>query len=71
MLCLGNFDRHNGNWGFLYDPKEKKREIAPVYDCGELPPQADDTVIHAVLNDQSALNLRIYRFRLRNDAERK
>lgn len=31
---LGNFDRHNGNWGFLYDPKEKKREIAPVYDCG-------------------------------------
>ena len=47
---LGNFDRHNGNWGFLYDPKEKKREIAPVYDCGScLLPQADDTVIHAVL----------------------
>lgn len=28
---LGNFDRHNGNWGFLYDPKNKQRKIAPVY----------------------------------------
>lgn len=60
---LGNFDRHNGNWGFLYDPKEKKREIAPVYDCGScLLPQADDTVMQSVLNDKEALNLRIYRF---------
>lgn len=60
---LGNFDRHNGNWGFLYDPMEKKREIAPVYDCGScLLPQADDTVMQAVLNDKDALNLRIYRF---------
>lgn len=60
---LGNFDRHNGNWGFLYDPKEKKREIAPIYDCGScLLPQADDTVMQAVLNDKEALNLRIYRF---------
>lgn len=60
---LGNFDRHNGNWGFLYDPKEKKREIAPVYDCGScLLPQADDTIMQSVLNDKEALNLRIYRF---------
>lgn len=60
---LGNFDRHNGNWGFLYDPKEKKREIAPVYDCGScLLPQANDTVMQSVLNDKEALNLRIYRF---------
>ena len=60
---LGNFDRHNGNWGFLYDPKEKKREIAPVYDCGScLLPQADDAVMQAVLTDKEALNLRIYRF---------
>ena len=60
---LGNFDRHNGNWGFLYDPKNKKREIAPVYDCGScLLPQADDSVMQAVLTDKEALNLRIYRF---------
>ena len=60
---LGNFDRHNGNWGFLYDPHEKIREIAPIYDCGScLLPQADDSVMQAVLNDTEALNLRIYRF---------
>ncbi len=60
---LGNFDRHNGNWGFLYDPHEKIREIAPIYDCGScLLPQADDMVMQAVLNDKEALNLRIYRF---------
>ena len=35
---LGNFDRHNGNWGFLYDPKNDRREIAPVYDCGSCLP---------------------------------
>ncbi len=60
---LGNFDRHNGNWGFLYDPHEKVREIAPIYDCGScLLPQADDSVMQTVLNDKEALNLRIYRF---------
>ncbi len=60
---LGNFDRHNGNWGFLYDPAEKKREIAPIYDCGScLLPQADDTVMRSVLTEQEALNLRVYRF---------
>ncbi len=60
---LGNFDRHNGNWGFLYDPKKKQCEIAPVYDCGScLLPQADDSVMQAILTDKDALNLRIYRF---------
>lgn len=60
---LGNFDRHNGNWGFLYDSKIKNREIAPVYDCGScLLPQADDKVMQDVLTDENALNLRIYRF---------
>ena len=46
---LGNFDRHNGNWGFLYDPKNKQREIAPVYDCGScLLPQADEETLQEV-----------------------
>lgn len=31
---LGNFDRHNGNWGFLINEELKTAEIAPVYDCG-------------------------------------
>ena len=33
---LGNFDRHNGNWGFLYDDAKGEAEIAPVFDCGSL-----------------------------------
>ena len=31
---LGNFDRHNGNWGLLLDDVNKTSEIAPIYDCG-------------------------------------
>ncbi|WP_313563649.1 HipA domain-containing protein, partial [Ruminiclostridium cellobioparum] len=31
---LGNFDRHNGNWGILVDERLQTAEIAPVYDCG-------------------------------------
>ncbi|MCM1040635.1 MAG: HipA domain-containing protein [Ruminococcus sp.] len=31
---LGNFDRHNGNWGFLFDDNTQKATIAPVFDCG-------------------------------------
>ena len=42
---LGNFDRHNGNWGFLYDDSTKEASIAPVYDCGScLLPQADERI---------------------------
>lgn len=60
---LGNFDRHNGNWGFLFDPQSDKTDIAPVYDCGScLLPQADETVMHAVLTNEDELNARIYRF---------
>lgn len=46
--CLvGNFDRHNGNWGFLINENLKKIEIAPIYDCGScLYPQLDDEKIN-------------------------
>ena len=60
---LGNFDRHNGNWGFLFDSVTQMAEIAPVYDCGScLLPQADDTVMERVLNNEDELNARIYQF---------
>ena len=60
---LGNFDRHNGNWGFLYDPETKTTDIAPVYDCGScLLPQADEEVMKSVLENEDALNQRIFRF---------
>lgn len=60
---IGNFDRHNGNWGFLYNPFENVSEIAPVFDCGScLLPQADEKVMDKVLSDEDELNSRIYRF---------
>ena len=60
---LGNFDRHNGNWGFLYDPETERASLAPVYDCGScLLPQADEKIMEDVLGDDDLLNARVYRF---------
>ncbi len=60
---LGNFDRHNGNWGFLYDDVKGETEIAPVYDCGScLLPQADDHVMHNVITNESELHARVFQF---------
>jgi hypothetical protein len=60
---LGNFDRHNGNWGFLYNDATGETEIAPVYDCGScLLPQADEKVMETVLAIESELHARVYQF---------
>ena len=60
---LGNFDRHNGNWGFLYDDKAQTSEIAPVFDCGSrLLPQADENIMKKVLESEEELNSRIFVF---------
>ena len=60
---LGNFDRHNGNWGFLHDPSTGESNIAPVFDCGScLLPQADENVMRAVLENEDMLNARVYQF---------
>lgn len=58
---IGNWDRHNGNWGFLYDTRTDKMELAPVYDCGSsLYPQADYKIMETVLAKESELNFRIF-----------
>lgn len=58
---IGNWDRHNGNWGLLYDTRTDKTELAPVYDCGSsLYPQADETIMESALTKQDELNYRIY-----------
>lgn len=58
---IGNWDRHNGNWGFLYDTQKDTMELAPVYDCGScLYPQADETIMEAVLEDENERNFRVY-----------
>lgn len=60
---LGNFDRHNGNWGILIDEQNQCADIAPVYDCGScLYPQLGDTQMEKVLDDEQEINQRVYVF---------
>lgn len=50
---LGNFDRHNGNWGFLFDEAAGEASLAPIYDCGScLLPQADERVMNEVTHER-------------------
>lgn len=62
--CLvGNFDRHNGNWGFLINERSKKIEIAPIYDCAScLYPQLTDERIEQIINDKSEMEARVFVF---------
>ncbi|MEG7526389.1 MAG: HipA domain-containing protein [Candidatus Onthovivens sp.] len=58
---IGNWDRHNGNWGFLYNQETDKLEIAPIFDCGSaLFPQIDDELIKKVISSKSEMNARVY-----------
>ena len=60
---LGNFDRHNDNWGFLVDPATRKAEISPAFDFGScLLPQADDDIMRRVIEDKAERDARIYTF---------
>ena len=58
---IGNWDRHNGNWGFLYNQETDQMEIAPIYDCGSaLFPQIDDELIKKVMSSKAEMNARVY-----------
>ncbi|MCC8097953.1 MAG: HipA domain-containing protein [Eubacterium sp.] len=58
---IGNWDRHNGNWGFLYNTITDEVKLAPVYDCGSsLYPQADEEIMKTVLANKRERDYRIY-----------
>lgn len=60
---LGNFDRHNGNWGFLTDMLTGESRLAPVFDCGScLLPQADNVIMKKCLDNPDEMNARIFTF---------
>ena len=60
---LGNYNRHNGNWGFLINEAEKKIEIAPIYDCAScLYPQLTDERIEEIINDKEEMEARVFVF---------
>ena len=54
---IGNTDRHNGNWGFLYNKLDKTMMFAPIYDNGScLNPLLEDEEI-SKLNDTELRNI--------------
>lgn len=58
---IGNWDRHNGNWGFLYNSTTDELTLAPVFDCGSsLFPQADEDTIREALSNQGQINDRVF-----------
>ena len=58
---IGNWDRHNGNWGFLYDVQKDSLTLAPVFDCGSsLFPQADERMMENILTDEREIHHRIF-----------
>ena len=58
---IGNWDRHNGNWGFLYNQETDEMKIAPIFDCGSaLFPQIDDKLIQKVLSSKAETLARVY-----------
>lgn len=60
---LGNFDRHNGNWGLLIDEQRQCADIAPIYDSGScLYPKMDVSMMETVLNSEAEIDQRIYVF---------
>lgn len=60
---LGNFDRHNGNWGFLINRERGIIDFAPIFDCGScLYPQLTDDLMEEYLQNEDELNKRIYVF---------
>lgn len=60
---VGNFDRHNGNWGFLVDNKTNQVLIAPIFDCAScLYPKIDDENIKNILDNEKELEKRVFTF---------
>lgn len=58
---IGNWDRHNGNWGFLYNQEKDEMKIAPIFDCGSaLFPQIDDDFIKKIISSKAEMNARVY-----------
>ena len=58
---IGNWDRHNGNWGFLYNAETDEISLAPIYDCGScLFPQADEEIMKKTLDDPAEREIRVF-----------
>lgn len=50
---IGNPDRHNENWGFLFNKNTKEATFSPIYDCGScLNPILEDEDLQKINNTE-------------------
>ncbi|MCD7894722.1 MAG: HipA domain-containing protein [Erysipelotrichaceae bacterium] len=60
---IGNFDRHRGNWGYIYNLNSKTIVCSPIYDCGScLYPNLSETGMLKVLSEEGELLNRVFSF---------
>ena len=60
---IGNFDRHNGNWGILSNEELMTHEIAPIYDCGScLYARATIKDMKEILTNKTLQEQRLFEF---------
>lgn len=60
---LGNFDRHKGNWSYIYNLETDKLYPSPIYDCGStLFPNLSEEGMLKVLDDIKEIEKRIFLF---------
>lgn len=58
---IGNYDRHNGNWGILVNDEKKQIKMAPIYDCGScLYAQLTDEQMEKISKSETEIHNRIY-----------
>ena len=58
---IGNENRSNENWGFLYNAATDEITIAPVYGCGSsLYPQADEAIMRNTLENQRQRDIQTF-----------
>lgn len=58
---IGNYDRHNGNWGILVNDETQDMKMAPIYDCGScLYSQLTDEQMQEILKTETEINNRVY-----------
>ena len=63
---IGNTDRHNSNWGFLYNKSDKTMKFAPIYDNGScLNPLLEDLELECLSEEELKNNNRARSAKLR------
>lgn len=53
---IGNYDRHNGNWGYVLNKENRNIRLAPLYDCGSsFDSKLNDEYIETLIKDDKLL----------------